>query len=89
MALWNGYVLLGEGVMVLLVKGYKYYSSLCPFSEDELVCSHRSSSFKRKTFSFDVCFKCPVYERGMLAIEEEDERVMAEIDAIRDQYSVG
>lgn len=89
MALWSGYVLLEEGVMVLLVKGYKYYSSLCPFSEDELVCSHRSSLFKRKTFSFDVCFKCPVYERGMLAIGEEDERVMAEIDAIREQYSVG
>jgi len=72
-----------------MVKAYQYYSSLCPFSEDELVCPHRSSSFKRKTFSFDRCFKCRVFERGMLAIEEEDEQVMAEIDAVREQYSVG
>jgi len=75
--------------MVLLVKGYRYFSSLCPFSEDELVCSHRSSSFKRKMFSFDRCLRCAVYERGMFAMIEEDERVMVEIDAIREQYPVG
>lgn len=75
--------------MALMVKSYKYYQSLCPFSEDALVCTHRSTPFKRKTFSFDVCFKCPVYARGMLAMIEEDERVMDEIDAIRRQYPVG
>lgn len=69
--------------MVVMVKGYKYYQSLCPFSEDELVCSRRSSSFERKRFSFHVCFECPVYEQCMLALADEDERVMDEIEEIR------
>lgn len=83
MALWSGYVLLGKGALALMVKSYKYYQSLCPFSEDELVCPHRSTEFKRKTFSDSLCLRCSVFEQCMLAKADEDERVMAEIDAIR------
>lgn len=62
-----------------MVKGYKYYSSLCPFSEDEVVCPHR----KHKGFSFSMCLRCSRYEQFMLAMADEDERVMDEIDRER------
>jgi hypothetical protein len=83
LALWSGYVLLENGAMALMVKGYKYYSSLCPFSEDEVVCSHRNTRHKREGFSFHVCLTCSRYQQFMLAMEDEDERVMDEIDKER------
>ena len=71
--------------MVLLVKGYKYYQSLCLFSEVEVVCVYR----KREGFSVHVCLNCRRYGAYLRMMAEEDERVMAEIDEIREQYSVG
>ena len=51
----------------------------CLFSPDTL-CSYR----KTKDFAImDRCFKCPHYERFTHKMDEEDERVMDEIDRER------
>ena len=61
-----------------MVKGYKYYQSLCLFSEVEVVCPYR----KRKGFSVHICFSCHRYDAYMRMMAKEDERVMDEIEAI-------
>ena len=66
-----------------MVKAYKYYQSLCLFLDD-VVCKYRNSVHKRKFFSVaKYCFGCPNYDAFILMMEEEDERIMAEIDKER------
>lgn len=66
-----------------MVKGYKYYQSLCLFLDD-VVCVKRNSVDKRRGFSVaKCCFSCPRYKAFILMMGEEDERVMDEIDRER------
>jgi hypothetical protein len=51
----------------------------CLFFEDVL-CSFRKSE---KFAILDQCFKCPHYSRFIREMDEEDQRVMDEIDEIR------
>jgi len=83
LALWSGYVLLEKGAMALMVKGYKYFQTLCLFLAD-VVCEYRKTAYQRRSFSVPkCCFGCSCYEQSMLAMEAEDERVMDEIDKER------
>jgi len=66
-----------------MVKGYKYFQTLCLFLADA-VCDYRKTAYKRRSFSVPkCCFKCSSFEQSMLAMEAEDERVMDEIDRER------
>jgi len=80
---------LSVGVLFLgvmnMVKGFKFFQSLCLFYAD-VVCPHRNSEAKRKRFSmakFCVGLKCKHFVRFEREMDAEDERVMDEIDAIR------
>lgn len=66
-----------------MVKGFKYFESLCLFLDD-VVCVKRNSVHKRKSFSVaKYCFKCAHYKAFILMMDEEDERIMDEIDRER------
>jgi len=66
-----------------MVKGFKYFESLCLFLDD-VVCVKRNSVYKRGVFSVaKYCFGCPNYKAFILMMDEEDERIMAEIDRER------
>jgi len=69
--------------MVFMVKAYKYYQSLCLFLED-VVCIYRHSVHKRSVFSVaKFCLSCSHYKAFVLMMDEEDERIMDEIDRER------
>lgn len=53
----------------------------CVFLSDVL-CSYRKSE---KSGVMDRCFKCEYYKRFMLESEEEDIKVMEEIDKEREE----
>ena len=72
------------GVMNV-VKGFKFYQSLCLFYAD-IVCPHKNTAERLKRFSmakFCVGLKCKHFVRFEREMDTEDERVMDEIDAIR------
>ena len=66
-----------------MVKGYRYFESLCLFLDD-VVCVHRNSVHKRSMFSVPkFCFNCSHYKAFILMMDEEDERIMDEINRER------
>ena len=66
-----------------MVKSYKYFQSLCKFFDD-VVCVHRDSVHKRSVFSVPkFCFSCSHYKAFILMMDEEDERIMDEINRER------
>lgn len=66
-----------------MVKGHKYRESLCLFLDD-VVCVNRNSVYKLRVFSVPkFCFGCSHYDAFILMMEEEDERIMNEIDRER------
>jgi hypothetical protein len=65
-----------------MVKGYKYYQSLCLFLAD-VVCPFRKGKnvlIPKDRFTRKYCFDCPKFKQFEREMDEEDERVMAEID---------
>ena len=65
-----------------MVKGFKYSQSLCKFV-DGVVCPHKRTAKQRKFFSVaKFCFTCPYYGQYVTEMEEEDDRIMAEIDLV-------
>ena len=83
MVLWTGLIRLG---VVLMVKGYKYSQSLCVFLDDVVCPLHKRVSKDTRFESGFIaveCFKCPHYLRFVREEDEEDARIMDEIDRER------
>jgi len=66
-----------------MVKGYKYFQSLCLFLVD-VVCPFRTSVDKRRRFSVvGCCSKCSRYAQFVDGMEREEEEFFEEVEEIR------
>jgi len=67
-----------------MVKGFKYFESLCKFLSD-VKCPNRHTAKQRKSFSVNrFCFKCFHYGEYVTKMEQEDDKLMAGVDRMHE-----